>query len=247
MCTVARGSGPYWSPGVAAAARTGCADRDRCGRVQHRLPLARPARGRESWASCREPCVVIIVCDEEQVETSLATGELVCPACGGRLRRHGWTRERSVRTRAGQRRLRPARVRCTASDCGRTQVLLPAWCVPGRSADAETIGSALTAAATGVGHRRIAARLGLAADTVRGWLCAAHSHADWLYARACRVQGLVRTGAEDSGRHRRNANQGQGGWQAPEATPVRGCLKASARTAGLAAFRSKETYLSVKR
>ena len=140
---------------------------------------------------------MIIVRDEEQVETSLATGELMCPACGGRLRRHGWTRERSVRTRSGQRRLRPARVRCAASDCGRTQVLLPAWCVPGRSADAETIGSALTAAATGVGHRRIAARLGLPADTVRGWLRAAGSHADWLYARACRVQGLVRTGAED--------------------------------------------------
>lgn len=66
--------------------------------------------------------------------------------------------------------MRPARVRCTNPACGRTQVLLPAWCVPGRADDADTIGSALLAAAAGQGHRPIAERLGVPADTVRGWL-----------------------------------------------------------------------------
>ena len=147
---------------------------------------------------CRELRIVIIVRDEELVEESLVTGQLVCPACGGRLRKHGYSPQRSVRTRyGGCRSLRPARVRCTVAQCGRTQVLLPSWCVPGRTDDADTIGSALVAAAAGQGHRRIAARLGLPPDTVRGWLRAARAHAGWLYRAAVTTQGRFSVGSED--------------------------------------------------
>jgi hypothetical protein len=67
-------------------------------------------------------------------------------------------------------------------------VVLPAWCVPGRCDDAETIGVALLAAAQGRGHRPIAARLGRPATTVRGWLRAARSHAGALRERAWQLQ-----------------------------------------------------------
>jgi hypothetical protein len=50
-----------------------------------------------------------------------------------------------------------------------------------RRADAvEVIGAALMARAAGVGHRRIAARLGRAASTVRGWLRRFASRAEVL-------------------------------------------------------------------
>jgi hypothetical protein len=68
--------------------------------------------------------------------------------------------------------------------CGRVNVVLPAWCVPGRSDDAETIGVALLAANRGHGHRRIAARLHRPATTVRGWLRAVRGQAQALRGRA---------------------------------------------------------------
>jgi hypothetical protein len=71
--------------------------------------------------------------------------------------------------------------------CRRVNVVLPAWCVPGRSDDAETIGVALLAAARGQGHRRIAARLHRPATTVRGWLRAARGQ-----ARAVREHARLR-------------------------------------------------------
>ena len=93
---------------------------------------------------------MIIVADEQVAESARAAGQLVCPVCGGRLRKHGFSRPRSVRTYGGAHRtLRPARVRCAEPACGRTHVLLPAWCVPGRGVDADTIGAALLAAANG--------------------------------------------------------------------------------------------------
>jgi len=49
-------------------------------------------------------------------------------------------------------------------------VLLPAWSVARRRDGAQVIGAALLAKAHGEGHRRIAARLGRPAATVRGWL-----------------------------------------------------------------------------
>jgi hypothetical protein len=49
-------------------------------------------------------------------------------------------------------------------------VLLPVTVLLRRADAVEVIGAALTARAAGVGHRRIAAWLGVPAATVRGWL-----------------------------------------------------------------------------
>lgn len=46
------------------------------------------------------------------------------------------------------------------------------------------LGRALLAAANGTGHRPIADRLGIPADTVRGWLRAARDNSRWLYKTA---------------------------------------------------------------
>jgi hypothetical protein len=49
-------------------------------------------------------------------------------------------------------------------------VLLPDGCLLRRRDSVEVIGSALVEHAAGVGHRPIAARLGVPVSTVRGWL-----------------------------------------------------------------------------
>jgi hypothetical protein len=108
--------------------------------------------------------------DRSAVETALCGGGLGCPVagCGGRLAPWGWARARGVRGEGDQVRLRPRRSVCVG--CRRTQVLLPASVLL-RPADAVTvIGAALLAKAGGWGHRRVAARLGRPASTVRGWL-----------------------------------------------------------------------------
>lgn len=141
---------------------------------------------------------MIIVANALEAQAGLREGRLVCPACGGWFRKHGFSRRRWVRTYGGGRRhLRPARVCCTNKACGRTQVLLPAWCVPGRADDASTIGAALSAAAGGQGHRPIAERLGVSAGTVRGWLRAARAGSEWLYQRAVIVHARVNLVCED--------------------------------------------------
>ena len=141
---------------------------------------------------------MIVVRDEELAQQALAEGSLRCPhrGCGDSVYRDGYARRRMVRTRAGgERELRPQRVACRR--CGRTNVLLPAWCVPGRCDDAETIGSALLAAAQGQGHRPIAAKLGRPATTVRGWLRAARGHIETLRAQAYTLQGRVESPSEE--------------------------------------------------
>ena len=65
-------------------------------------------------------------------------------------------------------------------------MLLPAQLLPRRRDEARVVGRALLAHAAGVGHRRIAARLGLPASTVRGWLRSARANAERL-----RVLGTV--------------------------------------------------------
>ncbi|MGW2707303.1 hypothetical protein [Streptomyces sp. NPDC001340] len=49
-------------------------------------------------------------------------------------------------------------------------MLLPEGLWPRRMDAAEVIGAGLEIAALGIGHRQVAARLGLAEDTVRGWI-----------------------------------------------------------------------------
>ena len=105
--------------------------------------------------------------DAAQVEGDLRAGLLACPAagCGAALGPWGSARERLVR---GVGRLLPRRGRCRG--CGRTQVLLPASVLLRRADAVTVIGSALLAKASGAGHRRVAALLGLPGSTVRGWL-----------------------------------------------------------------------------
>lgn len=102
------------------------------------------------------------------VEAALVEGRIGCPRCGAALARWGWARARSVRGMSGVVVLRPRRGRC--GSCGVTQVLLPALSLARRADDVEVIGAALIAAASGVGWRVVAARLGRPGETVRGWL-----------------------------------------------------------------------------
>jgi hypothetical protein len=107
--------------------------------------------------------------DGAAVERQLAGGELACPACGGALGGWGSAAGRVVRVLGGAGvRLRPRRSRCR--QCGKTHVLLPAWCLLRRADEAGVIGAALEAAAAGGGHRSVARALGRPASTVRGWL-----------------------------------------------------------------------------
>ena len=108
--------------------------------------------------------------DEGEVERELVGGGLVCPACGGVLRPWGFARWRPLRGRGGTPLWRRPR-RSICGGCGATHVLLPVFGFLRRRDLAEVIGEALMAKAAGVGHRRIAERLGVVPpDTVRGWL-----------------------------------------------------------------------------
>jgi len=121
---------------------------------------------------------VLLCADAAAASTSLAGGQLACPACGsGRLRRWGHGRERRVRLLGGAvARLRPARARCRS--CGRTHILLPAWCAPRRADGIEVIATAAASALAGAGAMRIGADLGVPPATVRGWLRRLRAHAE---------------------------------------------------------------------
>lgn len=128
--------------------------------------------------------MLVVVSNAQQVEAQLAAGRLACPGCGERLSAWGFTGWRSVRTGSGVRRVRLRRTTC--GGCRATHVLLPAW-MPVRRRDAvEVIGAALAMAAHGVGHRRIAGRLGRPPETVRGWLRHARRNAQALRSSAAR-------------------------------------------------------------
>jgi hypothetical protein len=80
--------------------------------------------------------------------------------------RHG--RERVLRCLVGDRLLRPRRARCRG--CAGTHVLVPDMALLRRRDEVTVIGVAIEAKVAGEGHRPIARRLGVHADTVRGWL-----------------------------------------------------------------------------
>jgi transposase-like protein len=120
--------------------------------------------------------------DPRRVEAELATGRLCCPSCGGSLGPWGWARPRRLRARAGSRRLRPRRTRCRT--CHATHVLVSTATLARRSATIEVIGAALAAKRAGLGHRRIADRLGVPAATVRGWLRRFAARADQVCSAA---------------------------------------------------------------
>lgn len=130
---------------------------------------------------------MIIAADPNRAEADLQAGKLACPDCGGQLR--GWSYAQARRVRqltGGDLVVRPRRVRCRT--CARTQVILPASCLPRRADATEVIGNALHANASGHGHRRIAVDLGRSPSTVRRWLRAVRGdHARWLRQRGTTV------------------------------------------------------------
>jgi Domain of unknown function (DUF6431)/Helix-turn-helix domain len=112
---------------------------------------------------------MLIVCAEVAlVEARLAGGLLACPSCREVLRPWGHARDRVLRCRSGDRWLRPRRARCRG--CAVTHVLLPEIALLRRQDEVSVIGAAIVASVGGEGYRRIAAKLGVPADTVRGWL-----------------------------------------------------------------------------
>lgn len=106
--------------------------------------------------------------DPSLVEAALLGGGLTGSCCGGVLGPWAYARPRTIRWFDGELVLRPRRARCR--ECGATHVLLPDGCLLRRRDRVEVIGSALVQHAAGSGHRPIAARLGVPAATVRGWL-----------------------------------------------------------------------------
>ena len=111
---------------------------------------------------------VILVLDEVSAMGEIASRERGCP-CGGRLWLWGHARVRLIRQLNGSHTsFRPRRLACAA--CRKTQVVLPAECLPRRRDSVESIGAALLMATNGRGHRTIVAELDLPASTVRNWL-----------------------------------------------------------------------------
>jgi hypothetical protein len=114
-----------------------------------------------------EDVMLIVSDDHAVVEADLAAGRLSCPRGRvGVLGGWGCARFRRLRTREGERRLRPRRGRCREQACLATHVLLPDVCLAGRKDAIEVIGEALLA---GEGYRLVAERLGVPAETVRDW------------------------------------------------------------------------------
>ena len=130
---------------------------------------------------------MLAVADQpEQVEARLLKGRLRCPSCtDGVLGPWGFARERELRCPDGRRHQRFRRTRCRA--CRATHVLVPTSTLLRRVDLVEVIGAALLAKTAGVGHRRIAAALGLPATTVRGWLRRFRQRAAELWALAARM------------------------------------------------------------
>jgi hypothetical protein len=106
--------------------------------------------------------------DSARVEFELVAGVLLCPCCGGRLAPWGWARPRDVGRGHDRSRVRPRRSICRG--CRVTHVLLPTSMLARRGDFAATIGRALERKAAGWGQRRVAAEVGVARSTVRGWL-----------------------------------------------------------------------------
>ncbi|WP_157880455.1 hypothetical protein [Streptomyces katrae] len=110
--------------------------------------------------------MLIVDNDVLLAERQLRQGRLSCPSCGAALAPWGHGRPREIRGDLGARLfLQPRRTRCPG--CKVTQMLLGGAIWPRRADAAEVIGAGLEIAALGMGHRQVAARLGLAEGTDR--------------------------------------------------------------------------------
>lgn len=133
---------------------------------------------------------MIEVLDTVAARQALARRRLHCPDCAAPLRPWGRARTRTVRGRAGdQLTSRPDRARCTG--CRATHVVLDAGLLAHRGYSVGVVGHALLAAAAGLGHRPIAARLAVPEGTVRGWLRRARGSARRLHEIGVRTTVLL--------------------------------------------------------
>jgi transposase-like protein len=94
---------------------------------------------------------------------------------------------RNVRT-GGSWRIWVRRARCSA--CGVSHVLLPSFCLVGRTFGVEVIGSAISEAAAGRGTRMVARIAGVAQSTVRSW-CRRHRERAWVAHALAVMVGVV--------------------------------------------------------
>ncbi len=120
--------------------------------------------------------------DENVTEAAVAAGTCRC-GCGGRLRKWGSARPVQIRQLGGEI-VSVHRRRTICESCRRTHVMQPAAVLRRRRDAVESVGAALVGAAAGLGHRTIAAELGLPDSTVRNWLRRVRNGAGWLYGRA---------------------------------------------------------------
>jgi sigma-70-like protein len=114
---------------------------------------------------------MLLTHDPAATAASAEAGTLECrvEGCNGRLGPWGHARPRRLRLGGGRYETHtPRRVRCRA--CRGTHVIVSTRSYPRRPDSVGTVGVVLLAAAGGLGHRRIAERVGLPATTVRGWL-----------------------------------------------------------------------------
>lgn len=100
-----------------------------------------------------------------------------CSVCSGELGSWG-SYPRRVRVGRARFRLLVRRACCRA--CPRTHALLPGFLLARRLDAVDAVGCALGMAAAGGGYRPIAAALGRAVSTVRGWLRRLRARADLL-------------------------------------------------------------------
>lgn len=155
-----------------------------------------PFLGRSRGASWLAPLLIVVV-EGHLVEEMLRRGEGPglagerCPGCDGRLT--GWGCYRRL-VRWGARVLAFGVRRCRCATCRVSHALLPAFLVAGRMDLASAIGTALGMGAAGLGHRPIAAVLGVPETTVRGWLRRLRARAAGL--RALFVRLALRLGAQ---------------------------------------------------
>lgn len=105
------------------------------------------------------------------------TAGMRCPTCAGELGSWG-SYPRRVRVGRAQFRLLVARACCRV--CAGTHGLLPGFLLARRLDAVDAVGCALEMAVAGGGYRPIAAALGRAVSTVRGWLRRLRSRADLL-------------------------------------------------------------------
>lgn len=157
--------------------------------VQHELAL--PAN-RACPDNDRMPTPMLICLNLTDAHQRLSDGTLDCSRhdCAGTLGPWGSARPRTIRTSSQTTvQYTPRRGRCRA--CRRTHVLASSRTHPRRLDTAANVGSALLAASSGQGHRPIAARLGLPATTVRGWLRRARANVDAAMTAACQRAHLL--------------------------------------------------------